>query len=982
MKILGFTIQNIGQQNRFIVILFILFSMCCSTILQAQQTEFIPKSFIIKFKPKNSKLKSTPQSLGISTQKVEAFINSLKPIMVKQKFPKAKLPVKPNDVDITTIYEIKYLENYPVDKIVAYLSTFDVVQYVQPIPVNQLFYTPNDPLIGNQWYVDKIELKQAWDISKGDTNVVIAISDTGVNVFHEDLVGQIKYNWADPINGVDDDNDGYIDNYRGWDMAGNDNNPYEPNAIGGAHGTTVAGIAGAKTDNGKGVVGVGFNCKILPVRSDLLPNPIGYEHDYESIVYAADHGANVINCSWGSEANLPYGQDIVNYATFNKDALVVCAAGNYSRPDVYFPASYEHAISIACVDNIDAKWIPNPNETNPAYKYSGSAYGFFVDASAPGVSITTTDGNTYKPQSVGTSLSAPIFSGIAGLVRSFNPKFNALQAGERVRVSSQNIDTVPTNAPFVKLLGHGRVNAYHALIDSLKPSIRLVDYTITGLYDNIVRGGDTAVLKGSFVNYLHYAKNITISVSDYNSYLAQVDIIPVIDSLGMMDTVKNFELKFSLNKSIPYDATVALQITYDTPDGFHDIQFVVMRANPSYLPLEANDISTSVNAKGSIGVDYVTRYEGVGFNYKNMPLLYSRSITSTSVLSGLVLAKDAQKVLTYDIMSTNFTPSNHPEYENTDSTVSIVSSLNGKYKNEVDFNFKINQRATSWLNDSSFVLYEYDIINTSLADIDSMYAGLIMDWDVGNPFWNKAYANSNKKYGYVYSIDQTQPYVGVKVLKGDSVNQHLIEVYDNIKELKPKQVMQGDTLMVTVYDTTTELIQIDTKKSLTKDNIFTALTHSKTNLNLVQRPADDIIQVINVKAKDIKIGDTLHVAFALFVASKEQNIPQVLSRAEFRYKQEHHLPTGIVDVQQTITKLKIVPNITSGNTVSVEFESSKVGKVRVTISDNQGRIVKSFKQIIESGRNSFPISDIKQAGLYYVTVEMNGETFTEKFVKE
>lgn len=972
MKILGFTIQNIGQQNRFIVILFILFSMCCNALLQAQQTEFIPKSFIIKFKPKNSKLKSTPQSLGISTQKVEAFINSLKPIMVKQKFPKAKLPVKPNDVDITTIYEIKYLENYPVDKIVAYLSTFDVVQYVQPIPVNQLFYTPNDPLIGNQWYVDKIELKQAWDISKGDTNVVIAISDTGVNVFHEDLVGQIKYNWADPINGVDDDNDGYIDNYRGWDMAGNDNNPYEASA---PHGTTVAGIAGAKTDNGKGVVGVGFNCKILPVRSDLQTTLTGFEHDYESIVYAADHGANVINCSWGSLANLPYGQDIVNYATYNKDALVVCAAGNFHRPDIIFPASYEHAISVACVNENDCKWFD-------VGTINGSAYGFYVDASAPGVNIWTTDGNSYKKQFVGTSLSAPIFSGIAGLVRSFNPKYNALQAGERVRISSQNIDTVPTNAPFAKLLGHGRVNAYHALIDSLKPSIRLVDYSIAGLYDNIVRGGDTAVLKGSFVNYLHYAKNITISVSDYNGYLAQVDVIPVIDSLGMMDTVKNFELKFSLNKSIPYDATVALQITYDTPDGFHDIQFVVMKANPSYLPLEANDISTSVTANGCMGYTYVSNYEGIGFNYKNNPIQYNGNYANPKVFSGLVLAKDSVKVLTYTVLPTSFTPSNHPEYENTDSTVSIVSSLNGKYKNDVDFNFKINQRATSWLNDSSFVLYEYDIINTSLADIDSMYAGLIMDWDVGNPFWNKAYANSNKKYGYVYSIDQTQPYVGVKVLKGDSVNQHLIEVYDNIKELKPKQVMQGDTLMVTVYDTTTEFIQIDPKKGLTKDNIFTALTHSKTNLNLVQRPADDIIQVINVKAKDIKIGDTLHVAFALFVASKEQNIPKVLSRAEFRYKQEHHLPTGIVDVQQTITKLKIVPNITSGNTVSVEFESSKVGKVRVTISDNQGRIVKSFKQIIESGRNSFPISDIKQAGLYYVTVEMNGETFTEKFVKE
>ena len=973
MKTLGFNIQNIGRQNRLLIILFILFSLCSNALLQAQQTEFIPHSFIIKFKPKNGKLKSSTQSLGISTQKVEAFINSLKPIMVKQKFPKAKMPEKPNEVDITTIYEIKYFENYPVDKIVAYLSTFDVVEYVQPIPVNQLFYTPNDPLIGNQWYVDKIELKQAWDICKGDTNVVIAISDTGVNIFHEDLIGQIKYNWADPINGIDDDNDGYIDNYRGWDMAGNDNNPYDASA---PHGTTVAGIACAKTNNAKGVIGVGFNCKILPVRSNLQTTTTGFEHDYESIVYAADHGAKVINCSWGSTANLPYGQDIVNYATYNRDALVVCAAGNLHRPDIIFPASYNHAYSIACVDENDAIWIDSGLKT-------GSTYGFYVDASAPGINIWTTDGNAYQKQFCGTSLSAPIFSGIAGLVRSFNPSFNALQAGERVRISSQKIDTVPTNVPYAKLLGHGRVNANHALIDSLKPSIRLVDYSITGLYDNIVRGGDTAILKGSFVNYLHYAKNVTISISDYNGFLAQVDVIPVIDSLGMMDTLKNFELKFSLSKSIPYDATVALQITYDTPEGFHDIQFVVMRANPSYLPLEANDISTSVTANGCMGYTYVSSYEGVGFNYKNNPIQYNGNYTNTGVFSGLVLAKDSIKVLAYNILSTSFTPSNYPEYENTDSTVSIVSSLNGKYKNDVDFNFKVNQRATSWLKDSSFVLYEYDIINTSLANIDSMYAGLIMDWDVGNPFWDKAAANSSKKYGYVYSIDQTQPYVGVKVMKGDSVNQHMIEVYDEIKELKPKQVMQGDTLLVTVYDTTTELIQIDPQKGLTKDNIFKALTHSKTNLNLVQRPADDIIQVIDVKAKNIKIGDTLHVAFALFVASKEQNIPMVLARAEYRYNQKYHITTtNLVECKKVINGLKIVPNITSGNVVSVELESSNAGKVSVVVTDNQGRTIKSFKQNIESGNNRFQISDLKQSGLYYVTVEKDGETFTEKFVKE
>jgi serine protease len=946
-------------------LLFALLLFFLGTHAQEMQSNYMPQTVIIKFKPK--KLKSNVATLDSNKNKLQTFINFLHPISMKKKFPHASLPQKPNDVDVTTIYELQYSKNYPLEKVVEYVSSFSEVQYAQPsfyTKSNSLF-TPDDPSIGSQWYIDAIKVKLAWDSCKGDTNVVIGISDTGTDIFHEEFVNQIKYNWADPIDGIDNDGDGYVDNFRGWDFINDDNNPdYDANgSLDYFHGTEIAGLAAAKTNNKKGIAGVGYNCKFLPIRGS----------SYEAIMYLADHGASIINCSWedGLRRALPMYQDIIDYATFNRNALVVCAAGNTEGQPVLYPASYEHAISVGGTINNDEKWTPKNSNSK-----GGSTYGYYIDACAPAVSIYTTyTGNSYILGYNGTSYSAPIFSGIAGLVKSRFPKYSALQVGEQVRITSDNIDTVPGNAPFKKLLGHGRVNAFKAVTDSTIPSIRLVNFTITGLYDDLVRGGDTAVLRGSFVNYLHKAKNIHVSVTDYNGYFAKVDAGKVIDSLDMMDTLKNFELRFSLKKSIPYDATVALQITYEMADGFRDIQFVTVRANPSYLPLTANNISTSVTSVGSVGYTFVASPEGSGFKYNNIQMLSNKGssnggIATTGgkgIYSGLVLAKDTGKVLLNYGPTSAFTTESFPEYQNTDSTVSIISSFNGQYETAIDFNFKINQKTTSWLEDSSFVIYEYDIINTSFNDIDSMYAGLIMDWDVSNPFLNKAAINVYQKYGYVYSIEQDQPYVGVKVLRGESVNHHLIEVNDNLRS-------------IISTDTTKEIINIKDKDGFSKADVFNGLTNSKTTLNLVQNTADDIIQMINVKAKNIKIGDTLHVAFALFVAPTEQNISTVVSRAEYRYKQEHG--DIILSKEPQISKIKLIPNITSGNTVSLTFESKGKEDCSIIVTDNQGKIIKEINQQIEPGTNSIAISGIKQNGLYFVTLKLKGFSCTEKFIKQ
>ena len=165
------------------------------------------------------------------------------------------------------LYELEYNPGITFNKLKGLLLGTGVVSYVEPVYIPEILQMPNDPLAdslkGNQYYLKAMKAYKGWDIQKGDSSVVIAVLDTGINLFHEDLKKKIKYNYADPINGIDDDKDGYVDNFHGWDMADNDN---DPTADANTHGIMVSGVIAAGANNGKGLAGVGYNCKILPIK--------------------------------------------------------------------------------------------------------------------------------------------------------------------------------------------------------------------------------------------------------------------------------------------------------------------------------------------------------------------------------------------------------------------------------------------------------------------------------------------------------------------------------------------------------------------------------------------------------------------------------------------------------------------------------------------------------------------------------------------
>ena len=251
---------------------------------------------------------------------------------------------------------------------------------------------PNDPRFEEQWNLSLIDMPGAWAIEKGDPEVIIAVVDTGFDYTHEDLASQTWINADEiPDNGIDDDNNGYIDDVRGWDFSeppssdgsgkseNGDNDPIDESG----HGTHVTGIIGAAVDNDVGIAGIAWNCTLMPIRGAGVEG-IRDDRSAAAIVYAVDNGARVINMSWGGRERSFVLRDAVDYA-YARGVLMVAASGNESEGASIFPAGYRKVISVAATEQHKKRFYQ-------------SNFGASIDIGAPGnVILSTHINNRYRP---------------------------------------------------------------------------------------------------------------------------------------------------------------------------------------------------------------------------------------------------------------------------------------------------------------------------------------------------------------------------------------------------------------------------------------------------------------------------------------------------------------------------------------------------------------------------------------------------------
>jgi len=389
-----------------------------------------------------------------------------------------------------TILDNIYLLHVSIDSDILsilqeYSSCPDVV-YAEPNGIGTLCGIPNDADFSKQWYLHNtgqtfypgihgtpdadIDAPEAWDIEKGSSAVVIAIIDTGVDYTHPDLADKIWNNTDEiPGNSIDDDQNGYIDDIRGWDFCSNDSNILDFYG----HGTMCAGVAAASANNGIGIAGVGWNCTIMPIQDCNETVLLYWEADAKGLKYAADNGADIISMSWGEDYSVPnIIKDAVNYA-YAKGVFLCAAAGNDNANIKLYPAAFENVTAVAATDYNDVR----------AYF---STYGEWVDIAAPGHYIYSTtptyhvvmnDPPYYYTQSYsfgsGTSFSSPMVAGVAALLLSKDP---SLTPDELKTLLYENVD--PYNS--TEYIGTGRLNAQKALAALLSPNKPPNPPTITG----------------------------------------------------------------------------------------------------------------------------------------------------------------------------------------------------------------------------------------------------------------------------------------------------------------------------------------------------------------------------------------------------------------------------------------------------------------------------------------------------------------------
>ena len=333
-------------------------------------------------------------------------------------------------------------------------------------------FISNDTHLNKQWYLSAINAFDAWTISCGNANIVVAILDSGVDWLHQDL-GRGNDNhdnihtnsnediWIDindPQTGnkIDDDKNMLIDDWKGWNYDNNTNNTITSNY----HGTFVAGIIGAKTNNNLGIAGiVGGNNSI---GGRIIPYCVGVQSPISSIlddaiIDAIDKGARIIQLS----LTIPFSQsveDAIQYA-INNNAIIVCASGNSGATSVGYPSSNSNVIAVGAIQqNLSRVFFSN--------------YGDNLDIVAPGVDIYSTKLANAYDYSDGTSFASPQVSGVAALILSVNPNLTGQEVRDIIEKTAQKVrpdlynyqsDQSHPNGTWNNEMGYGLVDAYAAV---------------------------------------------------------------------------------------------------------------------------------------------------------------------------------------------------------------------------------------------------------------------------------------------------------------------------------------------------------------------------------------------------------------------------------------------------------------------------------------------------------------------------------------
>ena len=468
-----------------------------------------------------------------------------------QWLPNARPTDRDGDIYLNRYYVIEL--SSPRTNILTLVKDVELlpsIRFSETMAINRPDYIPNDSYWNQEWHMQNIGADHAfdlWDIDGGeipgqmsDGIMIVGVSDDAMDWDHPDLINNIWQNLGEDAdgdgvvlvqsgnswifdsgdeNGVDDDNDGYIDNFIGWDMADDDNDPtYPNNAL--SHGTSVGGCISATTNNNTGIASVGWSVKLMPFRCSNEGEFIDY--GYNGILGAAQMGANVINCSWGSSGG--GNQSVINTAYNTYGCIIVASSGNGGDDGntdfgIHYPSGLNHVISVSAT---------GPGDNFGCWATAGQT----VDLCAPGENVYTTNLGGGYYSAWGTSFAAPITAGAVALLWSKFPTANQEWVEERIITSTDEFSDMNGSCDgtsLVGMLGSGRLNINKALTSGIYPSLSIqnVNYQNDSDGDGVFNPGETVKAKLVIANGAGWAdaENIIATLTTDDSRITILDSI-------------------------------------------------------------------------------------------------------------------------------------------------------------------------------------------------------------------------------------------------------------------------------------------------------------------------------------------------------------------------------------------------------------------------------------------------------------------------
>lgn len=864
-------------------------------------------------------------------------------------------------------FEIIYSGDVTPEALAATIKKSGCVEDVTPrYHSYPLIYTPNDSLFLQQYAPPQMSAGLAWDIVRGDTNTLIAVIDVGTDWTHRDLREAIFTNYGETgtdsdgydkrANAIDDDNNGFVDDWHGWDFAGYagfspDNNPVSG---GSDHGTHTGGIMCASGNNTTGVAGIAFGTRLLPLKAgDDGGGTI--DHGYEAIVYAADMGASVANNSWGGTTRSPAEQDLIEYATA-KNCAVVGASGNNGSFQDFFPASYKGVLSVAGSD--------------PGGNFAGySNYGPYVDLAAPGtVVLSTVPGNTYRANT-GTSMASPNAAAALALVRQKYPFMTPEQAMEQLRAATDQYIVEESKKAYS---GRGRVNIHRAVKDTTLYSARIESVEILDANGNgVLEPKEKADVVLHVRNYLSrvesldarleiFLGNEAVTLSTSSIHFGSANTLDLIGNLQGTCSVTAFE------NAAPNTKVLVRVTFYDKSTGYGpDYDHFVFNVNPAYQDLNKNELTVTFDSKANIGYnDPPNNYQGNGFLWREAPEHVSPSGRSILWQAGLMIGTSTSRLVSgapsdngyssdqdYDIVSPirNITPDKPKALQ---ELITEYADSNAFFDNEVGVHVVQRSYAFDEGASSRAVVVDYLLKNRETSSgaqmNDTTSIALFMDWDIGlSGSINTTRLAEDGITAITQRLEDKYPVVAVRLISAipTRAERHFYAL-DN----------DGSNGSVSTYS------GFDRSEKW----------YSMIIPRLSAGPGD-VSTIIGLKNVPMKTLDSLRMTYVIALGETEADAIASVDKA----RDEFYGAVSVHPQQAEVNSLSVSPN-PFGSRLILKWDGDAASKSTVSILDILGREILR-KEVIG---NQIMLSGLKlSAGSYIVRVTTSDGIYRQRVIK-